>query len=421
MENHKRQIENAITVENYLKDKFTNKELYQWMKEQLVSVHKQSYDLAFQMAKQAEMAFEFEKGIEASENSFIEPGSFDSSKKGLLAGEKLQLSLRQLELAYQDKNKREYEITKHVSLGLLNPMALIALRASGICDFEIPEVLYDMDHPGHYFRRIKSVSISIPCVTGPYTSVSAKFIHKGSRYRKNTTTAAAGSGYAESETDDRFSYYNNVEHIATSHAQNDSGVFELNFRDERYVPFEGLGAISEWRLELPKEIKQFDYNTISDVIVHIKYTSREEGGDDLKDAANEALKVQLAAIKQGLEDAAGLNIALNMKHDFPNEWHLLKRSGTIDLTIDKSRLPYMAQSIDATIESVVFLAKIKDNPATFTVNVDGAATNLARVDELKLCKGINSDIELETPFTVAVSNTDKLKLEELMMVVKYKF
>ena len=35
-----------------------------------------------------------------------------------------------------------------------------------------------------------------------------------------------------------------VQSIVTSHGQNDSGLFELNFRDERYLPFEGAGAIS---------------------------------------------------------------------------------------------------------------------------------------------------------------------------------
>lgn len=61
----------------------------------------------------------------------------------------------------------------------------------------------------------------------------------------------------------------------------------------------------------------------------------------------------------------------------------------------------MVQSFDTVeIESVMFVAKIQDNPAIFSINVDGAATNLARVDELKLCKGINSDIDLDTLFTV---------------------
>ena len=67
------------------------------------------------------------------------------------------------------------------------------------------------------------------------------------------------------------------------------------------------------------------------------------------------------------------------------------------------------------------MAKIKDNPAAFTINVDGIATNLSRVDELKLCTGINSDIDLDTLFPLSVSNADKLKLEELLMIVKYRF
>ena len=36
-----------------------------------------------------------------------------------------------------------------------------------------------------------------------------------------------------------------IQSIATSTAQNDDGLFELNFRDDRYLPFEGSGAISQ--------------------------------------------------------------------------------------------------------------------------------------------------------------------------------
>ena len=35
------------------------------------------------------------------------------------------------------------------------------------------------------------------------------------------------------------------EAIATSSGQNDSGLFELNFRDERYLPFEFHGAMHD--------------------------------------------------------------------------------------------------------------------------------------------------------------------------------
>lgn len=82
--------------------------------------------------------------------------------------------------------------------------------------------------------------------------------------------------------------------IVLSHVQTDRGLFELNFRDERYLPFEGSGAISTWHLQFPfantKDktgtkfntlLQQFDYNTITDVILQLKYTARE-GGDAVK-------------------------------------------------------------------------------------------------------------------------------------------
>ena len=97
----------------------------------------------------------------------------------------MQYDLRRLENAYLEENKREYEIIKHISLVMLDPLAIVKLRSTGSCDFEIPEVLYDMDHAGHYFRRLKSVSISLPCIAGPYTSVSAKLLQTEARYRKN--------------------------------------------------------------------------------------------------------------------------------------------------------------------------------------------------------------------------------------------
>ena len=64
--------------------------------------------------------------------------------------------------------------------------------------------------------------------------------------------------------------------VATSTAQNDAGVFELSFRDERYMPFEGAGAISRWNLTLPKTFRQSDYQTINDVIVSISYTAEQD-------------------------------------------------------------------------------------------------------------------------------------------------
>ncbi len=229
-------------------------------------------------------------------------------------------------------------------------------------------------------------------------------------------------GYARKpdSEDSRFvDYFGTIQSVVTSNAQNDSGMFELNFRDERYLPFEGCGAISSWRLELPKEVRQFDYNTISDVILHVKYTARE-GGSTLRGLAETSLQEKLGEIKQQLNQQ-GLHIAINMKHDMPNEWHLFKKNGTVDLQIDKSKLPYFVQSLDVEIENVMFIAQVKTNPASYSINIDGNATNLDRIDEWKLCRGNNSDIDLDTSFELSVTQAQLNNLEELMMVVKYSF
>lgn len=52
--------------------------------------------------------------------------------------------------------------------------------------------------------------------------------------------------------DSRFrDHFGSLLSIITSSAQNDSGMFKTNLRDERYLPFENSGVVSEWQLNLP--------------------------------------------------------------------------------------------------------------------------------------------------------------------------
>src|SRR5688500_16872145 len=140
------------------------------MKEQLFFVYKQSYNMAYDMAKKVEKCYRYETGNEIT--SFISYGYWDNQMQGLCAGEKLQLALRQMEKSYLEENKRELELKKNVSLALINPLALQQLRQTGKCTVSIPEELFDMDFQDHYFRRIKAVSMSIPCIAGPFTTIN---------------------------------------------------------------------------------------------------------------------------------------------------------------------------------------------------------------------------------------------------------
>lgn len=327
LDNQVVQIEDAKAVDDFMHSKYTNQDLYQWQIGQVSGVYFKSYKLAYDLAKRAERCFRFELGLQDS--SYINFGYWDSLKKGLLSGEQLQFDLRRLEAAYIGQNKRELELTKHASLALLDPLALVTLRETGRCFLRLPEEIFDLDYPGHYFRRIKSVSLTLPCVTGPYTTISCTLRLTRNSIRINT--ANGDNGYPRNTddngmpADDTRFIENNipVKAIAASSGQNDSGVFELNFRDERYLPFEGAGAISDWSIELfndagnpdfGRTLRQFDYGTISDAILHVKYAAREDAGP-FKAGAIQNLRDRFAEA-----DATPAVQTFNLRRDFPSAW-----------------------------------------------------------------------------------------------------
>jgi hypothetical protein len=374
LQNQDLQVENAQELDALMHDKFTNQDLYDWMVGQIASLYFQSYKLAYDVAKRAERTYRFELGL--SDSNFIQFGYWDSLKKGLLAGERLYHDLKRMEMAHLDQNKREYELTRHISLALLDPLALVRLKENGQAFIELPEALFDMDYPGHYLRRIKSVSLTIPSVTGPYTPINCTLTLLRNSVRKSTSVAG---GYVRTgPEDERFvDAVGAIQSITTSGGQNDAGLFELNFRDERYLPFEGAGAISLWNIQLPPATNAFDFDTITDVILHLRYTARE-GGGGLHEAA-------MAAVVQA-SPQSGARL-FSARHDFATEWHrFLHPVATADgqqmtLALTPERFPFWVRGKIVTVKKAELFLKLKDGIAypgggallTLRVRAPGAA------------------------------------------------
>src|SRR5262249_24059566 len=150
----------------------------------------------------------------------------------------------------------------HISLRLNFPAEFLQLKMTGRCEIRIPEWMFDLDYPGHYMRRIKNVALTIPCVTGPYTGVHCRLTLLSSTTRVNPLLSVPPAHCCNECTQDNpyvachhdprvIRQYAAREAIATSTGRNDTGLIELNFRDDRYLPFEYHGAVSNWRIELP--------------------------------------------------------------------------------------------------------------------------------------------------------------------------
>lgn len=97
--------------------------------------------------------------------------------------------------------------------------------------------------------------MTLPALTGTYQNIRAVLSYGGSAVKPRGCSA-----------------------IAISHGMNDSGQFQLNFNDERYLPFEGLPVndSSTLTLSFPDATdKQKEMLlTLNDIILHINYTIR---------------------------------------------------------------------------------------------------------------------------------------------------
>jgi hypothetical protein len=361
--------------------KETTTGFYALMKRELKALYAKAFQLAFEVAKKAERALQNELGD--PNLSYIQYNYLDGLD-GLLAGDKLLFDVKTMEMAYHDLNQREYELTKHASLLQVDPQALIQLRATGRCTFTLPEELFDLDGPGHYFRRIHSVAVTVPCVVGPYTGINCTLSLQKSSIRTSTNAA---DGYARKGSDDpRFNdYYGTLQSIVTSSGQTDSGLFETN--DERYRPFERAGvAGSQWQLTLPADVRQFDFDTITDVILHVRYTARE-GGEALNAAAVQNLQTQINKAQ-----TVGSVRLLSARYEFPSEWAKFRQAAIqaatptagLVLGLRPEHYPYWAQTLVAqgrlAIKGVDLYAEMSDK--TVTVNLYDKADKTGNNDVL---------------------------------------
>lgn len=367
LENHDLQVEQAKAVREWMRSKFTNEQLYGWMSGKLKTLHRQAYNLAYTLARQAQKAFQLELG--RTEN-YVQFGAWDGGHAGLLAGETLGGQLRQLEAAYMRFNDRDFELSRGISLRLLDPAALMDLIGNGKAQFEIPEWLLRTvfeDDMKLYAMRIKSIAVSLTCVTGPYTPTSVKL---------RLLNSAIGWKPTDDLTTPSWVPPDMASEIVTSTAVNDPALFEANLRDERYLPFENAGAVSQWEVSLPTS-PEFDYQTISDLVLHMRFVAR--GNIDTATASASSVPRP--------------DLLASWRHDFPDEWTTLlsqltvapaataSNPGTFDLPIpDRSALPYRLRVPASTTaiapHSVWILYRDAGGVRTLSARVDLPATTV---------------------------------------------
>ena len=405
-ESAKAQITRAQEVDTFLATKDTGTALYTWLRGEVARSYAACFRVAVDVARSAEQAMKRElMRPEVDDTTYIGFTHWEGTRHGLQAGERLYLDLKRMELAHLENNRREYELTTHVSLRTLDPLALLELRARGSCAFTVPEWLFDLEAPGHYLRRIRTVALSLPAVTGPYTVVAATLSLQRSSIRRNPDLLE-GRYTRKPGEDARFlDFPGALESVVTSTGVRDPGLFDPAARDERRLPFEGAGAVSTWQLSLPAELRRFDYATISDVVLHIGYTARPGVRGD---AVVADLRARFAAAAEQT-----LARSFSLQNEFSTAWAAFLAGGPdVTVRIEKAWFPYFAQSATVTIEAVELYGVTDDAlvPGPSPVPADGLAT-------------LTADLAATGGFTVVVPPDDAVVTRpptgEPHLVVRY--
>ncbi len=334
---HERTLTQNAELRDFYRDRFTSVELYRWQSQQLLTLHRESYGAAHALARMALRAYRFERDDPAAD--VLSRNPWEPGRAGLLAGSKLANELATLERRFLETDTRQLEIQQSFSLELMNPAALIRLKQTGECEFTIPEFLFDLAYRGHYRRRIRQVALTIPAVRGPFAAVSARLELLGSQIRRDPDAPLSEVALAGTVV------------VATSRGQSDGGAFELSFRDDRLAAFEGAGAVeSRWRLTMPQSVREWDYQSMSDVVMQLAYTARDD--ETLRGQTEAAIAGQLAGRR--------LARAFSLAREFSPQFNQLMSSpaGTaIQLELASKHLPFYLGRRQPTVRAARLVAR----------------------------------------------------------------
>lgn len=277
-QNIEKEILRSEEIYEVLSEKFTNKQLYKHLEEDLGKTFKHYVNLLLEVAKMAEKAYHFEIDGEIKQIPEYMCGNYwENMYKGLLAPEKILLDLRRMEKAYLENDVHEMEITRPISLKELQKKAddyeindtlyanpLNKIREDGACNFQLTEKFFENEFSNLSFLRIKDVQIHVKLTE----NASLNYLNA-----KLTLTAASIYGYSG------VSSVSLSASMVASLVHQEPNNCTTPFSSEKLGIFEGYGTVSKWTLVLNglKREREADDYPIDDVIVYLTYKAREGG------------------------------------------------------------------------------------------------------------------------------------------------
>ena len=165
---------------------------------------------------------------------------------------------------------------------------------------------------------------------------------------------------------------------------------------------------------MPSQLCAFDYSTISDVILHVRYTAREAGEPLASQATKELIKTLMPK-------AASQSLMFCLRYDFPSELAaFVNGNGNFSTTLLKDFFPYMVQSASQlSIDALTLYVQSATKPvAPVSLTPQGVDANFLAALSTGLA-GQTGAANLALPADNTVLTRDPSR--QVFLVLKYSF
>jgi hypothetical protein len=432
------QTEHAEVIVDFLANKFTNVELYEWMSNVLERVYHFFLQQATAMAQLAANQLAFER--QQASPTFIQadywealtdgmtsggPAGQSPDRRGLTGSARLLQDIYQLDQYAFDTNKRTLQLTKTISLARLAPAEFQRFRESGVMQLETTMDMFDRDFPGHYLRLIKRVRTSVIALVPPTQGIRATLATTG------TSRVVIGGEIFQTVVVRR-----DPESVALSSPRDATGLFELDPQAEMLMPFEGSGVAAQWEFQLARAANLFDYNTIADVLITIEYTALDSFD------YHQQVTQQLNRVR-----AMSAERPFSFRHQFADQWYDLNNpeQTTTPMSVRFTSVPEdFPPNLDELRIQQVVLYFARAAGQSFEVQVDhlhftqrgdrtpagGGATSVDGIISTRRTNAASwSSIQGKAPsgeWELALPNTEEMKsrfrneqIEDILFVITY--
>lgn len=293
-----------------------NESLYEKMANIIGLLHDQLCSLVRTFCALTEASWRYETD-DYKRQTFIPADLWSNDNLGVLVGVKLQKALLEMEMAYTQQNTRRLNITKTISLKSLvsnkqvktdeTPLTTwdevkAALKGAKKLSFDFTHQFFDTDFPGHYARKIHSLSVTFPTLLPPYQNMRVLLEQTSNTLLVSPDIEAVKSLYTQAEQAGSESIVRNLrinQKIILSRGNDDSGEFpEDGFTGGQYHSFEHTGAVSHWLLSVSRPQNSPELiDNLNDIIIKLNYTAKS--GDETFETAVNTLLENAESVKKG--------------------------------------------------------------------------------------------------------------------------